>query len=374
LSSYLFTPFLYITFEADGGSNQNRGGRSATSAVDAPDALRKSFLQVGFQILMQPLPAPDQDHTSSGRTGKYLVIKRLLPLYETHSQELAAGLRTQLTALASYVPQEFQQGENRAITRGIVPEDTESDPYQRMQQRLDRATRSEDRDAIYADYAVALTDKGDPRARELVDKIEDAELRKSVKAYTDFQWTQLAVRNKDAGEASRLAKNAELTSVQKVWAYTSAARIVAATERARAVELLESALAEARRISPSDPDRARALTAVASGFVELDPVRSWETLNETVKAANAAEAFTGEDSRISSRLQTKQMVVMVNSTAEDFDLIGPFRPLARADLFRAIQVAKSFAGEAPRAVATLAIARAVLEKKEPAASATNNPE
>jgi hypothetical protein len=243
-----------------------------------------------------------------------------------------------------------------------------------MQQRLDRATRSEDRDAIYADYAVALTDKGDPRARELVDKIEDAELRKSVKAYTDFQWTQLAVRNKDAGEASRLAKNAELTSVQKVWAYTSAARIVAATERARAVELLESALAEARRISPSDPDRARALTAVASGFVELDPVRSWETLNETVKAANAAEAFTGEDSRISSRLQTKQMVVMVNSTAEDFDLIGPFRPLARADLFRAIQVAKSFAGEAPRAVATLAIARAVLEKKEPAASATNNPE
>ncbi|HEY8224328.1 MAG TPA: hypothetical protein VIG25_03550 [Pyrinomonadaceae bacterium] len=66
LSSYLFTPFLYITFEADGGSNQNRGGRSATSPVDAPDGLRKSFLQVGFQILMQPLPAPDQDHTTSG--------------------------------------------------------------------------------------------------------------------------------------------------------------------------------------------------------------------------------------------------------------------------------------------------------------------
>ena len=34
------------------------------------------------------------------------------------------------------------------------------------------------RDAIYADYAVALTEKGDPRARDLVDKIENAEMRK----------------------------------------------------------------------------------------------------------------------------------------------------------------------------------------------------
>ena len=373
LSSYLFTPFLYITFEAQGGSNQARS-RPETGPVATSDALRKNFLQVGYQILMQPLPAPDQDHTSSGRTGKYLVIKRLLPLYDSYSPELAAGLRTQMTALASYVPSDFQQGENRAVTRGIVPDDTESNLNERMQQRLDHAKNSEDRDAIYADYAVALAGKGDPSGRELVDKIEDAELRKSVKAYTDFQWTQLAVRNKDATEVSRLAKTGELTSVQKVWAYTSAAKFVAAAERARAVELLDNGLAEARRISPSDPDRARALTAVASGFVELDPVRSWETLNEAVKAANAAETFTGEDSRISSRLQTKQMVVMVNSTAEDFDLMGAFQPLARADLFRAIQVAKTFTGEAPRAVATLAIARAVLEKKEPAAATTNNPE
>ena len=55
-----------------------------------------------------------------------------------------------------------------------------------MQERLDRATKSEDRDAIYADYAVALIEDGDPRGKDLVDKIENAELRKSVKAYTDF--------------------------------------------------------------------------------------------------------------------------------------------------------------------------------------------
>ena len=121
-------------------------------------------------------------------------------------------------------------------------------------------------------------------------------------------------------------------------------------------------------ISGSDPDRARALTAVAVGFGEVDRVRAWEILGEVVKAANGAEAYTGEDSRITSRLQTKFMVVMNNGNAEDFDLLAVFRHLARADLLRAIQLAKTFTGEAPRAVATLAIARSVLEKRKEVAT------
>ncbi|HJP91213.1 MAG TPA: hypothetical protein VJ875_04605 [Pyrinomonadaceae bacterium] len=364
LSSYLFTPFLYVTFQRDGGSNQNRQrGPTPPPTVDA--TLRNSFLKVAFQILMQPLAAPDQDRTTSGPTGKYLIIKRLLPLFEQYAADLAPGLRTQMTALASYVPSEFQQGENRAVTVGIQPESSEGDPYQRMQERLDHASKSDDRDAIYADYAVALI-QDDPRARDLVDKIENSELRKSVKAYTDFQLAQAAIRKKAAAEAVRIAKNGDLTSIQKVWALTSAAKLVIATERSRAAELLDEALAESRRISGSDPDRARALTAVAVGLEAIDRVRAWETLGEVVKAANNADGFTGEDSRISASLQTKFMVLMTNATAEDFDLLAVFRHLARADLLRAVQVAKTFTGEAPRAVATLAIARSVLEKrKEP---------
>ncbi|HJU92896.1 MAG TPA: hypothetical protein VJ656_08195 [Pyrinomonadaceae bacterium] len=371
LSSYLFTPFLYITFLRDGGANQNQQrGPTPPPAVD--DALRNNFLKVAFQILMQPLPAPDQDRTSSGQTGKYLVIKRLLPIFEQYAADLAPGLRTQMTALASAVPTTFQQGENRAVSRGIQPESEEGDPYQRMQERLDRATRSDDRDAIYADYAVALLADGDPRGRDLVDKIENTELRKSVKAYTDFEMTDQAIEKKDVAEVLRLVKNGDLTSIQKVWALTSAAKLAVATERSRALDILEQAAAEARRINGSDPDRARALTAVAVGFGELDRVRSWELLAEVVKAANGAEGFTGEDSRISSRLQTKMMVVMNQASSPDFDLLALFRHLARADLLRAVQLAKTFTGEAPRAVATLAIARSVLEKrKDPTPGGTN---
>jgi hypothetical protein len=277
-----------------------------------------------------------------------------------------------MTALQSYVPRDLAEGENRAVSSGIRDEAEQGDPYQRMQERLDRATKSDERDAIYADYAVALTESGDPRAKDLVDKIENSELRKSVKAYTDFQLTDLAIEKKDATEAARLAKNGELTSIQRVWALTRAAKLVIGSERSRATDLLELALAESRRISNSDPDRARALTAVAAGLVDLDRVRAWELLAEVVKAANGAEQFTGEDSRILSRLQTKQMVVMNNATAEDFDLLTIFRQLGRADLLRAIQLAKTFTGETPRAVATLAVARSVLEKtKTPATGITN---
>ena len=371
LSSYLFTPFLYITFERNGGANQNQQrGPTPPPAVD--DALRNNFLKVAFQILMKPLPAPDQDRSSSGQTGKYLIIKRLLPLFEQYAADLAPGLRTQMTALASSVPPTFQQGENRAVTRGIRPEDEGGDPYQRMQERLDRAKTADERDAIYADYAVALATDSDPRARNLIDKIENTELRKNVKAYTDFELTDIAIQNKDAAEVLRMVKNGDLTSLQKVWALTSAAKLLMATERSRAIEILEQAAAEALRIGGSDPDRAKALTAVAVGFGELDLVRAWELLGEIVKSANGAEGFTGEDSRISSRLQTKYMVVMNDATAQDFDLLALFRHLARADLLRAIQLAKTFTGEAPRAVATLAIARSVLEKrKDPTTGGTN---
>src|SRR4029079_4791921 len=255
--------FLYVTFQRDGGSNQNRGRGPTPPPADLDATLRNNFFKVAYQILMQPLPAPDQDRTTSGQTGKYLMIKRLLPLFEQYAADLAPGLRTQMTALASYVPSTFQQGENRAVTVGIQPESEKGDPAQSMQERLDRAKTSDERDAIYADYAVAFSDNGDPRGRDLVDKIENTELRKSVKAYTDFQLVQLAVRNKDVPEITRLAKNGELTSIQKVWALTSAAKLVVAQERSRATDLLDEALAGGRRISGRDTGRAPVLTAAA---------------------------------------------------------------------------------------------------------------
>ena len=360
LSSYAFTPFLYVTFTADGGANQMRD-RGPTPRPELPPAITEAFFRVAANILLRPLPPPDQDHSTSGRTGKFMVIRRLLPLFEQYAPERAAELRTQMAAMAADVPQGLQSGENRAISNGITP-DNASDPVERMQNRLDRARTSDERDAIYADVAIALAARNDPRARDLVDKIEDTDMRKRVRAYIDFQTVQTAIQERNATEAVRIAKSGELTSIQRVWAYTRASGLLLTTDRARALELLEAAGAEARRISGGDPDRARALIAVATGLVPADRVRAWETMDEAIKAANSAEGFTGEDSQVGARLQTKMMVMATNAPAEDFDLLGAFKALAREDLLRSVQLAKTLTGESPRAVATLAIARSVLEK------------
>lgn len=364
LSSYVFTPFLYITFERGGGANQRATRRSGAPPPDLPIELRKAFLQVAAQILLRPLPPPDQDTTSTGRIGKYMVIKRLLPLFERDLPDRFAELGTMMTALSSDVPDRMRSGENRAVTRGIVPEDTTRDPMEGLQDRLDRAANSAERDAIYADMASAIAGIGDARGRDLVDKIEDSDLRRQTRAYVDYEYLSYALQKKDTQEAIRIARNGELTHLQRVWGLTQAARQLLKSESARAIDLLDEATAEARRIDASETDRPRAFIAITSVFMEADPARAWDLISEAVKAANSSDGFTGDDARMTAMLRFKSGVVVGSFNVPDFDLLGIFRALAKYDLNRAIEAAKNFSGEAPRANATLAVARAVLEEKQ----------
>jgi hypothetical protein len=86
--------------------------------------------------------------------------------------------------------------------------------------------------------------------------------------------------------------------------------------------------------------------------------------SETIKTANSAEGFTGNDARMTSTLRFRNGVVMRSANVAEFDLLAIFRALAKDDLYRAIEMAKNFTGEAARANATLAIARTILEEKK----------
>ena len=363
LSSYVFTPFLYITFERRGGANQ-MARRGPTPAPDIPADLRKAFFQVAAQILLRPLPPPDQDTTSSGRIGKYMVIKRLLPLFERYAPDHFAELGTMMAALSTDAPDRMRTGENRAVNRGITPEDNSRDRMEGFQDRIDRAANSAERDAIYADMASALAGANDARGRDLVDKIEDSDLRRQTRAFVDFEYLNNALQKKDTQEALRIARSGELTHLQRVWGFTQAARQLLKSERARAIDILEEATAEARRIAASEMERPRALIAITSVLIEADAARAWDLISEVVKAANSSDGYTGDDARMTSSLRFKNGVVVNSANVPDFDLLGLFRSLAKYDLYRAIEAAKNFTGEAPRANATLAIARAVLEEKQ----------
>jgi hypothetical protein len=365
LSSYLFTPALYVTFSPTGGSNSNQWSRQFPAPNDVAPQLVAAYFNTAASILLRPVAPPDQDRTSSGRTGAYMVITRLLTLFDRHAPDKSAALRARQSLLAQDTPENMRRGPNNALTRGLVPEDPNRDRIGETLSRLERAQTQEQRDAVYVDAVFVAKDKKDPRLEEFLNKIEDPDLRKRLRAYIDFELAQAAIRDKEATEAIRLARGGTITSIQKAWVLTEVARLLAKPEPARALELLEEAQVEAReRIDAASPERASALVAIATQLIELDRARAWEVMLDAAKASNAAAGYSGEDGRLSVRLETKNMTISSNNSAQSFDLGGIFTTLAREDLNRAVTLARNFESEAPRAVATLAIARAVLDQKK----------
>src|SRR5215203_1297056 len=160
----------------------------------------------------------------------------------------------------------------------------------------------------------------------------------------------------------RLAKADSLTHSQRTWAYLQVARLLMGSDRTRALELLEEALAEARRIDPGDSNCALLITGVATQFLAADIIRSWEVATEAVKAANAAEGFSGEADGLSVALLTSSGLKLIDLDTSALNLSVLVSSLAKQDPTRASDLAKSFKYEAPRALATLVVASVAMAK------------
>jgi hypothetical protein len=368
LSSYLFTPNLYIIFSGN-GVNTSQTGRNNTPPEVSPE-LKNVFFQAAASILLRPLPPPGQEPPSAGveragLDGKYLVIKRLLPIFEQSGQpEMVESLRAHLNALNSIVTESARTRDEDWVSKGVKPDKPAEDLEQALLNRIERAKTSADRDSLYIQLAFMVARGGDMRARDYVAKVEDTETRKQLQAFIDPSLASHAVQKKDTDQALELVQRGELNHLQKVWALTETAKILTPKDKEKATELVEAAGAEARRIDVSDPERAQGLIAVANALRVVDPPRAWDATFDAVKAANSAQGFTGEDGKFVLTFQSKASSSVNTNDVPDFNLEGIFRALAQQDYDRAVELARGFEGEGPRAVATIAIARGVLEPKK----------
>jgi len=364
LSSYLFTPHTFVMFSGGGGASTMSTSGSGGPVEVSPE-LRTAFFRMAAGILLRPQAPPGQDQTSSGLQGKYLMIKRLLPLFEQYApQDMTDAMRAQMDALGTAVPEDLRQRDDDSVREGIRPPLSGEDREKALLDRIDHAKTSEERDRLYIQLARVAADNGDLRARDYVDKIEDSELRKQTRAFIDATMTIRALDKKDVDRVLELVRTGELTHLQKAWALTSAGKLLAKTDHEKSLTVIEEAAAEARRLDGSDPDRPRALMAVANALLVSEREKSWDATYDAIKAANSAEGFTGEDGELRTSLITKSGSSMRSSTAQDFDVSGIFGELAKDDYNRAVELARGFEREAPRASAVIAIARAVLEEKK----------
>jgi hypothetical protein len=368
LSSYVLTPHMNMSLGPRGGMMSSQTARDINPPENAA-AARAGFASFAAQELTRPLPPADNPESSAARAGAYFVIGRLLPFFEQALPAAVAPLRAQMAAVVPDLPEQQRQNLERNMTRGLVPESQRPDNTQAALDAAEKATDQESRDAAYLQAALSASRTEDSKARDYAAKIDNAELRQQAYAFIDFAAVNQAIRKKDGAEVLRLAQAGALTDTQRTWAYTEAARLMK-EDRAHALEALEAAFQSARKIDAADPDRPRAMVAVATQFFSADRNRAWELMSEVVKAANASPEFTGVDASLSARLQTKGGSRVMNFDAPSFDLVGIFASLGKEDMNRAVTLAQTFTGEAPRAVATIAIARAVLEEKKPAATAS----
>ena len=363
LGSYIFTPHLFVTFTGSGTSS-SQSNSTITPAAVAPE-LKNAFFQTAAAILLRPLPAPGQpDPSSAGVDGKYLVIKRLLPFFEQSAPPaIVESLRGHMSALNPVITNSARGYDEDSLNRGMRAEKPAAEREQALLDRIERAKTSADRDSLYLQLAFMAARTGDMRARDFVSKVEDTELRKHAQSYMDPSLALYFVEKKLADQALEMAQKGELTSLQKTWVLTQAAKLLVKTDRDKALEVVNEAATEARRIDVSDPNLPRALVAVANALNVIDRGRAWDATFDAVKAANSAEGFTGEDGKLVLKFQSKGQSSVHTSDVPDFDLDGIFKELATQDYDRAVELARGFQGEGPRAVATIAIARAILEPK-----------
>jgi len=360
LTTYAFTPSVYLVVSETGiPSGTNYEPRPAP---DLAPGLRNAFFRTAANILLRPLAQVDQ--SSAGRPGTHFIATRLFPLFQRFAPDMAPALAIQITALGPEAARASVNAGDRSLNRGMGgTEPTGDEIGGELDDRLQKAQGADARDRAYAFAAMRATDTGDPRAREFVDKIEDLETRRGVRRVVDYGSIQRLLRKKDADEAVRLARKSDLSHLLLAHVLTSAAEIVAETERRGAMDLVDEALTEARRLDAGTPERAYSLVALLALLSRLDKVRSWELVSETVKAANAVPNFTGEDGRTSWLLEGKFSVSMTTELAAANDLPDSFAALAEDDFYQAIGAGKTLQGDAPRALVTVAMARAVLEAK-----------
>jgi hypothetical protein len=359
LSSYVFTPSVFVTLTRNGMAMN-----SLTPTLPPPELsprLRRNFFAIAGQLLLRPLDPTELELTSAGLTGTIFTIQRLLPLFEQHEPAIAAGLQHRLNALAQGKDQVIPEKQRRYMNAGFESKEKPEEAEVTLAS-IERTPGIAARNHLYAMAARAAVMKNDPKARDFADKIDDTEIKKSVRAFVDFILVSKALEQGDSERALNLVRTGELSHFQRAWSYLEIAALFKSSPPEEAIESMNEALAEAGRISVASSEAAQAWVAIARRTAELDPPRKWLTVLDSIRALNKVPEYTGEEKTSSVRFKSGRDMHLVQVATPSTDLAALFSSLAEDDVYQAVEIARGITYESPRSIALLGIARSVLTK------------
>jgi hypothetical protein len=366
LSSYAFTPGLLVTVTRSGRiSNQFN---DTSQPADISTSLRSAFFQMAGAILLRPAEPLGQDFSSAGRAGTYFMIARLLPLFEQFAPVFVAGLKTQLANLSLDAPETFTSGQESMLRLGLNPDANNSESVSQILQQLTQTSSVDGRNVIYVKAIRAGMASADVTMSEWANSIEDQALKERALAFVDFVLVRAAINKNDVESVSRIIMDRHLSPLQQVWAQIELSKMLRRTESDRARQLIEDADSDAHKIPLGHPDRVYALSAIATVFFSIDRFRSWSVASEVIKAGNAIFSFTGEETKLSARLRTKNVICQADYDEPAFNVGNLFALLATDDPEVALSMADGLTSEGLRAAAHLSIARFILDRHRSSAS------
>jgi len=356
LSSYVFSPFLYFTIGSNGLPSlvQNTGD---TRSADVPPRIRSLFLDSAAQVLLRTPSDPAAQRIS------YMVATRLLPLFEKFNPNLATQIKSRLSEISGIIPPGSLTPELvNKLRKGINNPDY-NENVQEILGRAKQLTNASMRNRLYIQAAMLAAEQGDSSAKEILQGVDGDDLRDRVRAYVYMVLARNALRKKDLEAVLEFARCEALSPVERVWIYTQAVDLFNTKLLGKVTTLMMELVAVARRIDSTDPDRARALTAITLQLMRYKPQLAKPYLIESLIAVDKANNFDSENGLLEIRLETPVGDWVTCYDASNFRLKKLFRELAKEDFFQAINMSENLKSKEARSAATIAIGEIILTSK-----------
>ncbi len=353
--------------------------------TDIPTAMfgtrtRTIFYNLAASVLSRPLP-PRDALTMQDLVARFYATGRLLPFFENSSEPHAAYAPT-LRARHSELFNEIEASRREQVSAQFgVSSMTPAgyvDPLRSQTAELAEATDAVERERIAVSIVrTATRNKYWDRARRAAAEIENAEQRKNALSFIqvhqirDILHAYEDQKEDDFESIAKFVREADVPPFAKAWGFAQTAIIAARKKDSRSAqtvaELINEAETHAARTTLGKDEGVAAYGVLVTTAARLDAPRAWSLLREFVKAANAVEDFTGDDvslDLITGESSTEIATESFSVEAEIFRLDGIFATMAHLDFDKALTEARALEGDVPQALATIAVARGILEKRE----------
>jgi hypothetical protein len=372
LSQPIVSPDLHI-FIGEDGSARMKQLEYADEAVSrafsgASTEVRRALYATAAFVLLRPPPRTPAGATNSD-AATYFAIGRLLPFFEREAAQYAPALHTRMSALSSEMSAARSQSLTANMgTSSLAPENP-VDPLSPQLEGVARATDASGRDRVRLRVVMDAARRTLwERARAVAAEVEDAqsqrEARRVIAIYQVMNVGRAYDNEPDGFErAAEFVRAADVPPEFRAAGLAQAAELAAHSgKRAPADALIDEALLFANQAERLGRRNLTALALVAQSAARVNSARAWDILATFVGLANQSEDLPGVELQFEVGYTRPDDAPFSYVPADPLSFVDVFADAARRNFGRTLKEARALKDEVSRAMITVAVARAALEK------------